>query len=720
MALAFLTTAVFCLSLLAGGGADLRLTTALLAVGLVLCAWDRRLPGRLAAGGPEVRRLAVWLGLYVSAALISIVWSVYPQGTVLYSLDLLLFLTLLYLTAFSLGHEGARRLWGAVLLAVSLACAYGLADYLLSPGGHFPRLRLSGTFTYPNAFAPFAGCALCLLMAWSGRLPWADRPFPWWLHTVLGGLAVAALLGANSRGLLLVLPAALVLVWWGPSAWGRRLRLKRLVTAGLLGLALFSAVVLLKPVVTGEPLAVDSFLRVWQHRLRLSEPGTLPEQTDPGTPPDGLAGGEPPPGSGEPPWPGAEGGAPSSGLTALISSLSAGPGGRLAFWAAAADVIADQPLTGTGAGTFAKVHLSYQVHPRYYASEAHSHYLQVWAETGVVGVVAWLGVVVAGLLVLRSARRQVQSRAEDSDADLLRGLGGGFVLVVLHTALDLALSVPAVQAVLWLMLGTFCLFALPPVRPGDGGGRTRTRAPRRETGRGAGRRGPGLLVRVGLVGLAVVVCLPALSMATAHSGYRLASGGRWEEGLNRLFLATRLNPLDPTPHYLLATFLDRMAALSDGGGADLRAMALDELEAAIRLDPRNPNLWYVKAEVLAESGDHGAATASLRQAVDIAPYMPEYRYRLARMYADEGRHRDALTEVTEILGWWDVLMLNGAARTAVGHLEDDIYALAGESAFHLGDPQSARAFAERSLSVNPQNSAAQRLLRDVEEALSGR
>lgn len=710
MALVFLTTAVFCLTLLGAGGTDLRLTTVLLAAGLVVCAWDRRLPGRLAASGPQVRRLMVWLGLYVCTAVVSIVWSVYPQGTALYSINLLLFFTLLSLTAFSLEYKEARRLWGGVLLAVSLACAYGLADYLLSPEGHFPRLRLSGTFTYPNAFAPFAGCILCLLVAWSGRLPWADRPFPSWVHAALGGLAVAALMGTSSRGLLLVLPVVLGFVWWGPSARGRRLRLKRLVAAGLVGLVLFSAVVLVKPALTGEPLTLGAFLRVWQYRLRL---------TDPGTPPDGLAGGDTPQGSGEPLRPGAEGGRASSRLLPLISVLSAGPGGRLAFWAAAMDVIGDHPLSGTGAGTFPKVHLSYQVHPRYYASEAHSHYLQVWAETGVVGLLAWLGVVAAGFVVLRSARRRVGSRAEDSDGDLLRGLGGGFVLLVVHSALDLDLTVPAVQAVVWLMLGTFCLFATPPARLRGEGARGQGSAPGRKAA--GGPRGPGLSVvmRAGLAALAVLVCLPALSMAAAHSGYRLACQGCCEEGVDRLLLAVRLNPLDPTPHYLLAAFLNHMAGLSGGEGADLRAMALDELEVAIGLDPRNPNLWYVKAQVLEQSGDREAAIVCLRQAVAIAPYMPEYRYRLAGMYATEGRHRDALSEVTEILRWWHLFVRNSEARKAAGHLEDDIYLLAAESALCLGDLGTAKMYAEGALSFNPENAEALKLLDALQEMPTG-
>ncbi len=711
MALALSMTAVFCLTLLAGGGADLRLATAFLAAGLAVCAWDRHLPGRLAASQPEVRRLAVWLGLYVCAGLVSIVWSVYPQGTVLHSINLLLFLTLFCITAFSLDREGARRLWGAVLLAGSLACAYGLTDYLVSPGGHFPHFRLSGTFTYPNAFAAFAGCILCLLVAWAGRLPWAHRPFRSWLHAALGGLAVAALLGTNSRGVLLVLPLALVVVWWGPSVQRRRLRLKRLMTAGLVGLVLLSAVVLLKPAVTGEPLTLRAFLAVWGHRLRVTEPGT---------PSAGPAEGDTPQGSGEAPPPGAEAGAPPSGLLRLISALGSGPGGRLTFWMAAVDVIGDHPLSGTGAGTFPKVHLSYQVHPRYYASEVHSHYLQVWAETGVVGLLAWLGVMVAGLIVLRSAQRHVGSEAEeDSDSDLLRGLGGGFVLLVLHSAVDLDLSVPAVQAVLWLMLGTFCLFAAHSLRTRGGARQVEKRALGRKDAGRPGAPALSLAVRAGLVGLAVLVSLPAVSMAAVHSGYRLASGGRWEEGLDRLLLAARVNPLDPTPHYLLATYLNQMAGLSGGDGASLRDTALGELEAAIRLDPWNPNLWYVKAQVLAQSGDREAAIVSLRRAVAIAPYMPEYRYRLARMYADEGRYRDALTEIAELLRWWHVFILNSEARKAVGHLEDDIYVLAGESALHLGDLETAKTYAGRALSFNPENADALGLLDALEEAPSG-
>ncbi|HCW51567.1 MAG TPA: hypothetical protein DGR79_05820, partial [Clostridiales bacterium] len=103
----------------------------------------------------------------------------------------------------------------------------------------------------------------------------------------------------------------------------------------------------------------------------------------------------------------------------------------------------------------------------------------------------------------------------------------------------------------------------------------------------------------------------------------------------------------------------------------------------------------------------------------IAPYMPEYRYRLASMYAAQGRHRDALSEVTEILRWWHLFIRNSEARKAVGHLEDDIYLLAGQSALHVGDAGAAKTYVEAALSFNPENSEALKLLDALQEVPTG-
>jgi O-antigen ligase len=80
----------------------------------------------------------------------------------------------------------------------------------------------------------------------------------------------------------------------------------------------------------------------------------------------------------------------SAALAALLVHSPAFLGDRAAYWSAARATVAAHPFSGSGAGTFGVVH---QQAP--YARDAHSLYLQVFSETGVVGlllVIAFLAI----------------------------------------------------------------------------------------------------------------------------------------------------------------------------------------------------------------------------------------------------------------------------------------------------------------------------------------
>jgi len=77
-------------TLLAAGGTDLRLTTALLVGALLTVAWSLRSdPSHPFVPGPA-RRVALWAGLYVAIGALGLFWSVYPQATVVSLINLLL------------------------------------------------------------------------------------------------------------------------------------------------------------------------------------------------------------------------------------------------------------------------------------------------------------------------------------------------------------------------------------------------------------------------------------------------------------------------------------------------------------------------------------------------------------------------------------------------------------------------------------------------------
>jgi O-antigen ligase len=122
---------------------------------------------------------------------------------------------------------------------------------------------------------------------------------------------------------------------------------------------------------------------------------------------------------------------------------------RLAMWQAALRMIRDRPILGHGLNTFMANYLTYWVggerQPRY----AHNCYLQVAAETGIVGLV--LFVIVLWQLFSRLMTQLRRSRA--GDAMLLSGFLTGLLAFVVQAGIDTNFYSLRQAALFWTLAG---------------------------------------------------------------------------------------------------------------------------------------------------------------------------------------------------------------------------------------------------------------------------
>jgi putative inorganic carbon (hco3(-)) transporter len=86
---------------------------------------------------------------------------------------------------------------------------------------------------------------------------------------------------------------------------------------------------------------------------------------------------------------------------------------RLEIWKVARAIIADEPVTGVGLGAYHEVHYRYALRPVFNPTaqgkrDTHSTYLKIFAETGVVGLIIFLGLVAFTLLDAERTRRRKQ------------------------------------------------------------------------------------------------------------------------------------------------------------------------------------------------------------------------------------------------------------------------------------------------------------------------
>jgi O-antigen ligase len=125
---------------------------------------------------------------------------------------------------------------------------------------------------------------------------------------------------------------------------------------------------------------------------------------------------------------------------------------RMAHWQAGWAMAMDHPLVGVGPGNYEAVY------PRYYLGDwleplghAHNYYINTFAETGIIGLVAFLGFIATMFVRMVSAIRQPGMNGTTQRAVLVAVLGAALTLTI-HNTFD-NIFVHGIEVQFGLMLG---------------------------------------------------------------------------------------------------------------------------------------------------------------------------------------------------------------------------------------------------------------------------
>jgi len=117
-----------------------------------------------------------------------------------------------------------------------------------------------------------------------------------------------------------------------------------------------------------------------------------------------------------------------------LSLTNIGKVDRWMMWQAAIGMIRDQPLLGHGINTFMANYVAYWVGGERMPRYAHNCFLQIAAETGIAGLLAFVWLVGAMLVLWWRAVRRLESSHEARA--LLLGLGAGLVAFLAQSSID--------------------------------------------------------------------------------------------------------------------------------------------------------------------------------------------------------------------------------------------------------------------------------------------
>lgn len=278
---------------------------------------------------------------------------------------------------------------------------------------------------------------------------------------------------------------------------------------------------------------------------------------------------------------------------------------RWTWWKESWRTWEDNPLGGTGAGTFALVHRPLRTTSTDVTVEPHNLPLQFLAETGLVGFALFMGLVVAGVLVVRDALR----RFSDGDRAAVAVLALAPLAYLLWGLVDFDWDFVAVTGPAFLVLGALAAAGRGPT--------TRLR-PRPVWVAGAAAIA---------LGAAFSLVSPWLSQRRYEASLRAFDRRDLAGSVQAAKDAHSLNPLSLDP--LLVWAGDLAVAKDLPGAKRLYRQAID-------LQPKNPEGWYQFGAFELEVDCYPLqAYRYLNRAYTLDPFGPTKELDLARRVVNE-------------------------------------------------------------------------------------
>jgi hypothetical protein len=271
--------------------------------------------------------------------------------------------------------------------------------------------------------------------------------------------------------------------------------------------------------------------------------------------------------------------------------------GRHDFWRVAIDAFEEEPLIGHGAGTYV---FSWDELRSIYlpALDAHSLYLESFAELGVVGGLLVIGLVLTALWVAFAAWRAAPPRRREAQAALLAAMVGFAVAA----GFDWFWEIAGLGAVFFLAAGAMVAARCEQL-PADSAG------DKRRFGLAVGGLALAWLAAIALIG-------PLLVQHEIEQSQAAVAAGNLTGATDHAETARSIEPWAASPYLQLGLVAERAAEYP---------RAAEMLGKAIEREDRNWALYALRSRVEGEAGEPAPAKRDLEHARRLNPLAPQLR-----------------------------------------------------------------------------------------------
>lgn len=262
---------------------------------------------------------------------------------------------------------------------------------------------------------------------------------------------------------------------------------------------------------------------------------------------------------------------------------------RFIWWDTALEMFRNSPLNGVGWGNYGYSFAQFKTMPVLNSLFAHNLFLQMLAETGLLGALFFV------LLFAFSVFKYIKL-IRDPESRRYRVFNFAMLAAVLGLAAvnmtDFSFYIPAVMFLFFIAVGSpdnrdAPARAVPLLKPG--------------------------LLFPSLALLVFILCLPLLSMSHYERGLRYFKANNLTLAENEFLKSSKLNPISSEVHAKLAEV--RFTAYTLSKDKQLLFKAISDEQAALMLSPRNHLYWSDAAWLFWASGDRSKAIEAMKTAV---------------------------------------------------------------------------------------------------------
>jgi O-antigen ligase len=274
--------------------------------------------------------------------------------------------------------------------------------------------------------------------------------------------------------------------------------------------------------------------------------------------------------------------------------------GRHDFWRVAIDAFGEDPVKGQGAGVYQfsweqDRSIEMAIH------DAHSLYLEAFAELGLVGGLLVLGMVGGALWWGFSAWRAAAGPERERSAALLAVL----LALAIGAGFDWFWELAAMGAIFFLFAGVLVGERCAQLAP-----RTRRAAMKSSEGRRYGLALAGL----GMAWIAALALVgPLLVEREIKASQRAAADGNIASAISHADTARSIEPWAASPYVQLGLIAEFQGEYP---------LAISRLTQAIDREERNWQLYYLRSGMRANAGDAAGAEEDLERARELNPLEP--------------------------------------------------------------------------------------------------